>query len=195
MITFNYTMKFIGSMTKTTLLTILIAGVFVLGSIATNEAFATGYMKLGDIKGESTDDGHKDWINLLSVSQAISRGGTTGGADKATFGDIVVVKEIDKSTPKLQEAIAKGQHYRENVIIDFTKELQGGKQVTYLQWELKNVIVSNYSFHGSASGDPIPTEQVSLNFEEIKVTYTKLDKKGQPQETVSYSWNVRDGTS
>jgi len=32
-----------------------------------------GYLKIGDIKGESTDEGHKDWINLLSVSQRRSR--------------------------------------------------------------------------------------------------------------------------
>ncbi len=39
-------------------------------------AAASGYMKIGDIKGESndtanqaTDDGHKDWINLSSFSQ------------------------------------------------------------------------------------------------------------------------------
>jgi len=27
-------------------------------------AGGAGYLKIGDIKGESTDDGHKDWINL-----------------------------------------------------------------------------------------------------------------------------------
>ena len=31
------------------------------------------YLELGDIKGEATDSAHKDWINLLSVSQSITR--------------------------------------------------------------------------------------------------------------------------
>ncbi len=33
-----------------------------------NQRAATGYIKIGDIKGESTDAKHKDWINLLSFS-------------------------------------------------------------------------------------------------------------------------------
>jgi hypothetical protein len=32
-------------------------------------ANAAGYLKIGDIKGEATAEGHKEWINLLSVSQ------------------------------------------------------------------------------------------------------------------------------
>ncbi len=32
-----------------------------------NVAGGTGFLKLGDIKGESTDDGHKKWIDVLSV--------------------------------------------------------------------------------------------------------------------------------
>lgn len=32
-----------------------------------------GYLQFGDIKGESTEPKHHDWINLLSVSQNISR--------------------------------------------------------------------------------------------------------------------------
>ena len=29
-----------------------------------------GYLKISDIKGESTDDGHKDWINIQSISSS-----------------------------------------------------------------------------------------------------------------------------
>ncbi len=31
-------------------------------------AGGAGYLKIGDIKGESVEPKHKDWINLLSVS-------------------------------------------------------------------------------------------------------------------------------
>ena len=36
-------------------------------------AGGAGYLKIGDIKGESTDSSHKDWINLLSVSPSLNR--------------------------------------------------------------------------------------------------------------------------
>ena len=163
-------------------------------------ASAAGYLKIGDIKGESTDDGHKDWINLLSVSQAISRdssGHSSRAAHKASFGDIVVVKEVDASTPKLQESIAVGKHIPV-VILDFTKifaDREGtAQQQPYLQYELKNVMITSYSLSGDAQSDSVPTEQISLNFEEIKVTYTQYDEHGKKKGSVEYSWKVEEGT-
>lgn len=175
-----------------------IAAVMLLTGTA-QQAEAAAFVKLGDIKGESTDDGHKDWINLLSVSQTIDReprdngaSGSTRHRSSATFGDIVLVKEVDASTPKLQEAIATGEHFRD-VHIDFTTEV-ADKRVPYLQWELKNARITSYSFSGAADNDPIPTDQISLNFEEIKVTYTKYDENGREAGKVEYTWKIEEGT-
>jgi type VI protein secretion system component Hcp len=56
-------------------------------------------------------------------------------------------------------------------------------------------MVTSYSISGSAQGEDVPTEQFSLNFEEIKVTYTEQDKAtGQPKGNVEYSWKVEEGT-
>lgn len=176
-----------------------------IGSIATvmllvgasQEAEAAGYLKLGDIKGESTDEGHKDWINLLSVSHDINReakaSGTARARGSATFGDIVVVKELDASTPKLQESIAAGKSFP-TAEIEFTKSLgEDRRQVPYLKYELKNVMITSYSFHGTAAGDSIPVDTISLNFGEIKVIYTILDEDGSSKGNVEYSWKVEEG--
>ena len=49
------------------------------------------FAKLGDIKGESLDDKHKDEIEVLSFSWGVtgshSNPGGGGGAGKATFQD------------------------------------------------------------------------------------------------------------
>ena len=156
-----------------------------------------GYLKIGDIKGESTDDGHKDWINLLSVSNSITRpmaagaSGATRHRSSATFGDIVCVKEVDASTPKLQEAIADGTNFKK-VNIDLTTSSEGGKRVPYLLWELSNARVSSYSVSGATDGAP-PTEQISLNFEEIKVTYDKLGKDNKSGGKIEYTWKIEEG--
>ena len=169
------------------------AVMLLLGSA--QQADAAAYMKLGDIKGESTDQDHKDWINLLSMSHVIekttSNTGTARQRGSTTFGDIVVVKEIDKSTPKLQESIAKGERLA-TAVIDFTRS-DGEGQQTYLTYELKNVIITSYAFKGDASGDPLPTDQVSFNFEEIKVTYYPQNRDGTSGAPVSYSWKVEEG--
>lgn len=156
---------------------------------------AAGYLKIGDIKGESTDDGHKDWIDLLSVSHEISRD-STGKSHRSstTFGDIVLVKEVDASTPKLQESIATGK-YIPSVIIDFTRNVgtERPTEVPYLQYELKQVQITSYSFSGATQSDTVPTEQISLNFEEIKVTYTQYDEQGKKKGNIEYSWKVEKG--
>ena len=36
-------------------------------------------------------------------------------------------------------------------------------------------------------------EDFSLNFEEIKVTYTENDNKGKSKGNVEYSWKVEEG--
>ena len=157
-----------------------------------------GYLKLGDIKGESTDDGHKDWINLLSVSQSITRAmgagasGATRHRSSATFGDVVCVKEVDASTPKLAEAIADGKHF-DKVEIDLCTSSEGGKRIPYLKWELKNVRVTSYSVSGATDGGQVPTEQLSFNYEEIKQTYDKLDNQNKSKGKVEYNWKIEEG--
>lgn len=156
-----------------------------------------GYMKIGDIKGESQDEGHKDWINLLSVSGNITRpmgagaSGSTRHRASATFGDIVCVKEVDASTPKLQEAIADGTNYAK-VEIHLCTSSEGGKRIPYLTWDLKNARVTSYSVSGATEGG-VPTEQLSLNYEEIKVTYDKLGKDNKSAGKVEYTWKVEEG--
>jgi len=45
----------------------------------------------------------------------------------------------------------------------------------------------------SGTGDDIPMEEFSLNFEEIKVTYTENDSTGKSKGNVEYSWKVEEG--
>jgi len=157
-----------------------------------------GYLKIGDIKGESTDDGHKDWINLLSVSNGINRpmgvgaSGSTRHRSSASFGDIICVKEVDASTPKLQEAIADGTNFAK-VEIHLCTSSEGGKRIPFLMWELKNCRVSSYSVSGATDGNSPPTESLSFNFEEIKVTYDKLGKDNKSAGKVDYSWKIEEG--
>jgi type VI protein secretion system component Hcp len=64
-------------------------------------------------------------------------------------------------------------------------------RVTYYKYELTNVMVTSYSISGT--GDDIPMEDFSLNYEEIKVTYTENDSAGKSKGNVEYSWKVEEG--
>ena len=155
-----------------------------------NYANAAAYLKFDGIDGEVSARGHDAWINVLSISHSISRGAessaTARSSGMASFSDITVTKEMDKSSPKLAEAVASGRMIP-NVAFELTSN-----SGTYLKYELKNVMVTSYSMSGNASDRPM--ESISLNFEEIKVTYTEFSPDGKAKGNVEYSWKVEEGT-
>ena len=185
------------------LVTILILGTLGLAQ----DAFAAAFVKYEGVNGESQDKDHKDWSDLSEFG----------------FNDltkITVSKEIDKSTPKLTEAVCKGRSSSpgspltcdtsgstdgrtdpqidppfETVTIDICRTTHGKELQCYLQFELEKVRITSYSISGSTEGDQVPTENFSLNFEEIKVTYTEFDEKGKKKGNVEYSWKVEEGES
>ncbi|MCP5522069.1 MAG: type VI secretion system tube protein Hcp [Verrucomicrobiales bacterium] len=160
-------------------------------------ASGAAYIKFDGIDGESTDRGHEKWSDILSVSQTISRpwveDSATGGRRRGSvvLEDIVCTKELDKSSPKLAEAVCKGTVIPK-VEIELTASMAGA-QATYYRYELTNVMVTSYGFRGSAGDGTLPAENLSLNFEEIKVTYTEFDATGASKGKVEYSWKVEEG--
>jgi type VI secretion system secreted protein Hcp len=151
-----------------------------------------GFIKFDGIDGESQDKDHKNWSILGSFSQALHKtgGGKTGSTRRGgdvQFDDLHVVKEVDKSSPKLAEAVAKGKVFPK-VEIHITASYTDQGRVTYYAYELKNVQVTTYQVSGVPENRP--QESMSLNFEEIKVTYTETDNAGKKKGNVEYSWKV-----
>lgn len=155
-------------------------------------AIDPAYVKFEGIDGESQDDRHRDWINLLSFGQGqyippSSVGPGATGA-QAIFEEVILTKELDKASPKLAEAVCKGTRFP-RVEIDLTRPMSDGTTSTYYMCELEGVVITSYHIDASME-KPVPTEQLSLNFEKIQVTYTKTDPTGRP-ERVEYGWDVR----
>ncbi|MEW4563974.1 type VI secretion system tube protein Hcp [Bremerella sp. JC770] len=161
-----------------------------------------GYIFFDAIPGESTDTEHKNWINLLSVSEGISRmvqrgkSGSSRNIQSAIFDDLVCVKELDKSSPKIIESVASGKVHPV-VKLDLCQSLgDKGKRLPYFQFELKNVIVTSYSFSASVDDDgTVPTESFGMNFEEGKWTYNQYGKDGSNQGKVEATWKVEEGST
>ncbi len=159
-----------------------------------------GYLKIGDIKGESVDAAHKEWINLTSISQSLTRpmasgiSGSTRQRASVTCGDVIVTKEMDSSTPKLIAAVCDGEDFKE-VLIDVCTSTGGKQRVPYFQWKLKNVRVSSYNVSGQSDDGGVFHETLSLNYEEISWTYDKMGKDGKSQGKVDATWKVEEGTA
>ncbi|WP_372895419.1 Hcp family type VI secretion system effector [Stieleria sp.] len=157
------------------------------------------YIKFDGVDGECKDKDHKGWSDLLSFSQAVHQpGGSATGATRrrgdVIMEDISCTKELDKSSPKIAESVCKGKVYPK-VEIDVTASYTDAGRVTYYRYELTNVLVTSYSIGGAGQSESVPTEDFSLNFEEIKVTYTENDSKGKKKGNVEYTWKVEEGES
>ena len=154
------------------------------------------FLKIATIPGESLDDKHKDWIEVLSYSfgvhqPATGAASTTGGAasQRASFSDFTVVHHLDKSAPKLAEACATGEHIK-----DVTLELcrAGGNKLKYYEIKMEHVIVSAVEAGGHAGGgEDVPTETVSFNYGKIKWTYTQQKRAdGSGGGNVPGGWDL-----
>ena len=113
-----------------------------------------GFIKFEGVEGEAQDKDHKGWSDLASFSQTLHKPGSGTGPTRrrgdVVLEDIVIVKEIDKASPKLAEAVCKGKVFPK-VDIHLTASYTDSGRVTYYAYELKNVQVVNYTISGASS--------------------------------------------
>ena len=144
------------------------------------------------IDGESKDENHENWIDLLSLEWAVSAPEGGGGRRRAAaeVEPMVLAMEYEKAAPKLLERSLKG-----SVVPTLEIELTstyGGARATYLRYELKNVRVTAYDVEASGNDEAGPPVVLVANeFEEIKVTYSEFDDSGSNLGNVETEYKAR----
>jgi type VI secretion system secreted protein Hcp len=158
-----------------------------------SESSSTIFAKFEAINGESTDEKHKDWIEIHSFEFSMAVPGSATGTSR-TRGDVVandifITKSVDKSTPKLMEALTRNTVIGE-VIIEVVRPT--GDKDTFYRYKLTNVLVTSYQSGGEATGLTVG-DVLSLNFEEIKVTYTEFDEStGSMKGNIEWTWRIEE---
>ena len=155
-----------------------------------------GFIKFDGVEGEAQDAKHKQWSDIDSFDQTIHKPGKGTGATRRR-GDVIledlnVVKRLDKASPKLGEAMCSGKVFPK-VEIHVSASYTDAGRVTYYAYELKNVQIVSYNVAGHVQAESVPTEHLTLNFEEIKVVYTENDKAGKKKGNIEYQWKVEEG--
>ena len=154
------------------------------------------FIKFDGVDGECNDKDHKGWSDLLSMSWGLHKAGAgaTGQTRRrgvATIEDVVCTKEFDKSSVKIAESVCSGKVFPKVEIHDTATYAEN--RATFLKYDLKNVLVTSQAVSAAGAGDAVPTESFSLNFEEVKQTYTEYDAKGSKKGNVEMSWKVEEG--
>jgi type VI secretion system secreted protein Hcp len=150
------------------------------------------FAKLGDIKGESLDDKHKDEIEVLSYSWGVNNSGSMaygsgGGEGKASFHDLSFTHKIDKASPILMQTCATGTHLKEATI---TNRKAGKGQQEFLVIKMNDIIVTSVT-HGSAGADGGATENVSLAFAKVNVEYKPQKADGSLDAGIHFKYDLK----
>ena len=142
------------------------------------------FLQIPGVPGESTDDKHKDWIEVLSFSQDITTSTTsTGGArsaDRPNVGPLVIIKPMDKAMAVLSNDCCTGKHYPQ-VVLEAAKP-SGSKQV-FFKYVLSDAVVKSIKVLTNDNG--VLQQEVQLGFGKIQWYYTPSD--GAP---VQGGWDV-----
>jgi type VI secretion system secreted protein Hcp len=153
------------------------------------------FLKVDTIPGESTDDKHKDWIEILSYSSGVSQPSTAarsaGGAasGRVNVDNFSIVHALDKASPKLFLSCCNGEHIKA-VTLELCRAT-GDKQ-KYMEYKMTDVLVSSVRPGGSSKGgDQMPLEEIAFNYGKIEITYTQTDPKtGKPKGDIKANYDL-----
>ena len=147
------------------------------------------FAKLGDIKGESLDDKHKDEIELLSWSWGVANEprstGSGSGVGKASFHDLSFTHKIDKASPLLLRGCATGQHLKDATI---TRRKSGKGQQEFLVIKMNDVIITSVAEGDESGGSQMET--VTLAFAKVDVEYRPQKSDGSLDAGIHFKYDI-----
>ena len=148
-----------------------------------------------DLKGEAQREGHADEIDVLSWSWGLSQNGTMhqpagGGAGKASVQDLRLTKYVDAATPKLVLACLSGTQFQ-RATLTCLRAGSDGSSIPYIVIVMQRVITRAVDDRGTGGEEPF-AEDLSLNFAEVIVRYTKQNQDGSAGEQVAIGWSIRE---
>ena len=149
------------------------------------------FLRLDGIEGESKDQVHWGKIDVLAWTWGASQSGSFhtgggGGAGKATFKDVTVLKGIDKSSPELFIKLASGKHIKKGQLI---LRKAGERPLEYLVIHFEDIILTSLELDGSG-GEDNPREKLTFNFSKFVIDYSEQDAEGHGASPVKMTWNI-----
>ena len=152
------------------------------------------FLKLLDVQGDSTDASHPGEIIVTSYSQSVSNTVTDiggSGIGKATCGDIIVTKPIDRSSPGLIMKVLTGA-----VIPSGTLSFRraNAKSVDYYTVALIGVSVLAVEQTNTAANASGVLELVKLKARAFRLSYIPQLPNGQPGAVQTFGFDCLNNT-
>ncbi len=154
------------------------------------------FLKLeNNIVGESQDEKHREWIDVLAWNWEMTQSGTThmgmgGGGGKVNVEDISITKYVDKATHDLIKRCCSGEHITKGQLV--VRKSGGSVPVDYLKIDMEDIMITSYQTGGSKDGLDRVQEHLNLNFRRFQVTYTMQERDGSAGPESMAGWEIAE---
>jgi type VI secretion system secreted protein Hcp len=148
------------------------------------------FARIGDIKGESLDDQHRDEIEVFSWSWGVTQTGSMahgggGGSGKAMFQDFTFTHNVDKASPFLMKACATGEHIKEATI---TMRKVGENPQDFMIITMSDILITSAAESGASEGG---TESVSLRCAKVDLEYKPQLADGSLDAGIHFKYDIK----
>ena len=157
---------------------LLIGSLLVSAGDASAITAASYFLNVPGIPGESTDEAHLGDIVVLNFSLDF--------ADKRC-GDLRVIKNIDRASPKLMLNAVLGTVFSSVILRGRTG---GGDPQDFLFLQLFNAVVKTVNLSDS-TGEPAAIEVVTIAAQRIDIAYRPQNPDGSLQDAVRATMQCR----
>ena len=149
------------------------------------------FLFIDGISGESQDADHMGEMEVTSWHWKIHQhsnllAGPGGGAPRASVEDLVILHQIDRSSPNLMTYCLNGRRIAQAVL---TMRKAGGAPLDFYRITMDNVMITTVEPSGSAGGF---YEQISLSFSKIRQEYILQNKLGGSAGMVTGAFDIRN---
>ncbi|MCM8738878.1 type VI secretion system tube protein Hcp [Azospirillum sp. A1-3] len=153
------------------------------------------FIDIDGIQGESMDSKYKDKIAVRSFSFGVAQAGTFshnsgGGAGKADFSALKILKHTDSASHLLFLHCASGTHIKQATVI---VRKAGGEQRDFFKILLSDLLVQSFNAVGDPQGpESQPLEEVTFNYSSIKISYAKQKQDGSMEAFKDAGWSLKE---
>ncbi len=153
-----------------------------------------------DVEGSCADENHKNWIDVNYVSWGSKRlitstSSTRGDRESSNtiVTDLTLYKRMDRATAKLflLACCGKGSEIK----IHLSKTGDGRGAGVYMEYILKNAIISEYSMAAKANNNRRPLEELTISFIGVEAKYTQYDNDGIAQAPIAVGFDTATNTT
>lgn len=149
------------------------------------------YVKIGDIKGNVSAEGHEDWIECTSLQFGVGRAipmfvgsQTNREASNPSLSEFTLTKGMDDSSPYLFQESVTGES--KTIQIHVTKT-GANKLESYVEYTLDSSLISSYSL---SSGGDKPVESLSVAFTKVEMKYIVWNEDHTQSSQIPVSYDL-----